>query len=215
MSNLDIQEQEELDTLKSWWREHGNRVITAITVVLFAFAAWNGWQWYQRSQAGQASGLYDALQQAATEKDTKKVRDAAGTLIAEFPRTAYAALGALVSAKVQFEAGELATAKTQLEWVTQNARDPELQGIARIRLANVLVDEKAYDAALKTLDTKFEGEFESMSVGLRADILALQGKKAEARTAYKAAIDKIDATKGAGQRERIQMKLDALGESGT
>ena len=142
-------------------------------------------------------------------------RDAAGTLIAEFPRTAYAALGALVSAKVQFEAGELATAKTQLEWVTQNARDPELQGIARIRLANVLVDEKAYDAALKTLDTKFEGEFESMSVGLRADILALQGKKAEARTAYKAAIDKIDATKGAGQRERIQMKLDALGESGT
>jgi predicted negative regulator of RcsB-dependent stress response len=215
MSNLDLQEQEELATLKGWWQEHGNRVITAVTVALFAFAAWNAWQWYQRSQATQASGLYEALQKAATDKDTKKVRDAAGSLIAEFPRTAYAALGALVSAKVQFDAGELATAKTQLEWVVQNAKDPELAAIGRIRLANVLVDEKAYDAALQTLDAKLEGELDGMAAGLRADILALQGKKAEARTAYKAAIDKIDPSKAANQRERIQMKLDALGESDT
>ena len=214
MSNLDLQEQEELAALKAWWQKWNNAIITGLSIVLFAFAAWNGWQWYQRSQAGQAAGLYDALQKAASEKDTKKTRDAAGTLIAEFPRTTYAALGALVSAKVQFDAGELATAKTQLQWVVSNAGDTELQSIARLRLANVLVDEKAYDEALKAIDGPLDREFAALAAGLKADILVAQGKKADARAAYKAALEKSDPTKDAARRERLQMKLDALGEEG-
>jgi predicted negative regulator of RcsB-dependent stress response len=44
----------------------------------------------------------------------------------------------------------------------------------------------------------------------RGDVLVAQGKKDEAISAYKAALDKAEA-KDAGQRAYIQLRLDALG----
>ena len=52
----DLQEQEQLDELKAWWKKYGNLILTVVTVVLLAFAAYNGWRWYQRSQAEASRG---------------------------------------------------------------------------------------------------------------------------------------------------------------
>lgn len=210
-SNLDLQEQEQIDELKAWWGRWGNLVLTGATLALLLVAAYNGWQWYQRSQADSAAVAYEAVQQGAQEKDRKKVRDAAGEILEKYPRTGYAPLAALVSAKVHFDSGDLKTARAQLQWVVDNAREPELQSIGRLRLANLLADEKAYDDALKVIGEKIEKPFLPLAANLKGDILVLQGKKPDARAAYKDALEKADA-KDNTLRDRVQLKLDALGD---
>jgi predicted negative regulator of RcsB-dependent stress response len=211
MSTYDLEEQEQLAELKAWWKTNGNTVLTAAIVVLLVVAAWNGWTWYQRAQAAQAGALYDTLQKAARANDAKATRDAAGAILENYPRTTYAALAALTSAKVHFQAGDLKTARAQLTWVIEHARSAQVREIARLRLANVLLDDGAPDEALKVLDDKPEPAFEALFAAGRGDILVAQKKPAEARAAYRAALDKA-GDKDAALRESLRLKLDALGE---
>jgi predicted negative regulator of RcsB-dependent stress response len=210
MATYDLEEQEQLATLKAWWKDNGNLVMTALSLVLIVFAAWQAWNYYQRNQAAQASGLYDAVQKAAAASDLKQVRESAGAILERYPRTTYAAMAALVSAKAHFQGGDLKTAHAQLAWVVENAKDEGLQDIARLRLASVMLDEKAYDDALKVLDATHGAAFDAPFLAVRGDVLVAQGKKDEARAAYKAALDKADV-KDAGLSGFIQLRLDALG----
>ena len=210
MAAYDLEEQEQLAELKAWWKEHGGTVILGATLALAAFGAWNGWMWYQRSQAAQAAVLYDALQKAARANDLKAIRDTAGAILENFPRTAYAPLAALVSAKVQFQAGDPKTARAQLEWVVEHANNDQIRSIATLRLASVLLDDKEPDAALKVLEAKPHPGFEALYAMQRGDIFASQKKRAEARAAYQAALE--NAQPGA-VRETLRLKLDALGDA--
>jgi len=211
MSAYDLEEQEQLAELKAWWKTNGNTVLGAAIAVLLAVAAWNGWSWYQRAQSAQAGALYDTLQKAARANDLKATRDAAGAILESYPRTTYAPLAALTSAKVHFQAGDLKTARAQLTWVVEHARNAQVRDIARLRLANVLLDDGAPDEALKALDAKPDPAFEALFAAQRGDILVVQKKPAEARAAYRAALDKASDKDGA-LRESLRLKLDALGE---
>jgi len=210
MATYDLEEQEQLATLKAWWKDNGNLVLTSVSLVLIAFAAWQAWNYYQRNQAAQASALYENVQKAARAGDVKQVRESAGAILEQYPRTAYAAMAALVSAKAHFQGGDLKTARAQLAWVVENAGDEGLQDIARVRLANVMLDEKAYDDGLKTLDAKHGATFDALFLATRGDVLVAQGKTEEARAAYNSALEKAD-TRDSGLRASIQLRLDALG----
>ena len=210
MAAYDLEEQEQLAALKAWWQENGGLVMTAITLVLVALAGWQGWNYYQRNQAVQASNLYSVVQKAAGEGNLKLVNENTGAILEGYPRTAYAAMAAMVSAKAHFQAGDLKTARAQLAWVTENAKDEGLQDIARLRLASVMLDEKAYDDALKALDAKHGAGFDALFLAARGDVFAAQGKKEEARSAYKSALEKA-GVKDAALRGSIQLRLDALG----
>jgi len=211
MSTYDLEEQEQIDALKTWWRQYGNLVIAVVVGVALAVSGVFGWRTYQASQAAQASGIYGELRKAAGERDVKKVRDLAGAILEQFPGSAYAPLAAFVSAKAHFESGDVKTARAQLEWVIEKARDPEYQSIARLRLANVLIDEKDYAGALKVLEAKPEPSFEWRFAETRGDIYSAEGKRSEARSAYLSAVQKTGA-RDAASRELLQLKLDALGE---
>ena len=209
MATYDLEEQEQLAALKAWWNEHGGAIILGATFVLAAVGAWNAWTWYQRSQSAQAAVLYDTLQKAARANDLKTTRETAGAILENFPRSAYAPLAALVSAKVQFQAGDLKTARAQLQWVIDHARSDEIRSIATLRLASVLLDDNEPDAALKILEAKPHPGFEALYASQRGDILATQKKRSEARAAYKTALERA----GAGPlRDALRLKLDALGE---
>ena len=162
MAAYDLEEQEQLAELKAWWKQHGNLVLGSIAAVMLLFAAWNGWRWYQRSQALEAAALYQNLQQAARMSDGKAVRDAAGGILEKYAGTAYAPLAALVSAKVNYQARDLKTARAQLQWAVDNARQEEVRAIARLRLATVLMDDNAYDEAMKIVEAKPAEVFEAL-----------------------------------------------------
>ncbi|RIX46755.1 MAG: hypothetical protein D3M94_08560 [Rhodocyclales bacterium GT-UBC] len=211
MAHYDLEEQEQIDSLKTWWKMYGNLVTGVVVVASIGVIGWQGWNWYQRSQSVQASAIYGVLEQAAAVRDAQKVKAAAGELAEKFGRTNYASLGALLAAKQSFEAGDLKTAKAQLSWAAENGKD-ELKDIARLRLAVVQLDEKAYDEALKQLDVTHAAAFDAHFQELRGDVLTAQGKKSEAKAAYKAALEKSEGKAGPG-RELLQQKLDSLGDA--
>ena len=88
----DLEEQEQLATFKAWWAKYGNLVLTAATVVLLAFAAWNGWKWYERREAAAASAIYAELGSALETNNAAKVKELAGSLIQSHGRTVHAAM---------------------------------------------------------------------------------------------------------------------------
>lgn len=211
MAHYDLEEQEQIDTLKTWWKMYGNLVTGLVMAASLAVVGWQGWNWYQGGQSAKATAIYGVLEQAAAAGDAQKVKAAAGELAEKFGRTAYASLGAMVAAKQSFDAGDLKTAKTQLIWVAENGKN-EVRDLARLRLAAVQLDEQAYDEALKQLEAAHAAAFDARFLELKGDVLTAQGKKAEARTAYKSALEKM-ADKPSASRELLQQKLDSLGEA--
>jgi predicted negative regulator of RcsB-dependent stress response len=206
----DLEEQEQLATLKAWWNQYGNLTTWVLIVALAAYSGWTAWNYYQRSQALQASQLYDELQNAASAKDGVKVQRAAGDMQARFGRTTYAQMSALAAAKSAFDAGDLKTAKAQLQWVLEHGNE-EYQSVARVRLAGILLDERAYDEALKVLAGATAPQFAGAVADRRGDILVAQNKLAEARSAYQAALAATD--KNSPGRQLIELKLEAIGGS--
>ena len=206
MAALDLQEQEQLAELKAWWDKRGNLVLSTIIIICLVIAGYNGWRYYQRSQAISAGAVFDQLQAAAAAGDKAKTRDAAGTLLASYGGSSYAPLGALIAARTLFDAGEVQTAKAQLQWVIDNSRDDELKHVARVRLAGLLLDEKQYDEGLRLLDATRPAHFDAIYLDRRGDLLLAQGKNADARTAWQDALSKAD-TKGA-LRGSLQLKIE-------
>ena len=208
----DHEEQEQLDELKAWWKEYGNLVLLGIAAVAVVIAGFQGWRQYQHGRSVAASTLFQQLEQAQTKGEHKKVIDLAGQIISGYASTPYGTFAALSSAKASFDTGDLAAAKTQLTWVMGNAKEDEVRDIARLRLATVLLDEKKYDEALKQLDAKPVEPLAALYSDLKGDVLAAQGKKAEARNAYQFALDRSEPA--SPYRSIVQLKLDALGDAG-
>lgn len=209
----DLEEQEQLATLKDWWKQYGNLVTWLLIAVLGAYSAWSGWNYYQRSQAAQAAHLYGELQKSAATGDSAQVLRIATDMESKFGGTLYAEMSALTAAKTAFEANDLNAAKAQLQWVIDNGDEEEYRAIARVRLAGILLDEKAYDEGLKLLGANFPAHFAGVVADRKGDLLAAQGKADEARAAYQLAMGKLDPQDPA--RQLIQLKLDALGGAKT
>lgn len=204
----DLEEQEQLATIKAWWDRWGNLVLTVATVVLLAIAAFNGWRWYERHEAGNAGALYEEFLGALDGTDVGRKKELAGTLIERYGRTVYAPMAALQIAKVNHEAGDLGAARAQLRWAIDKSGHAELAQIARLRLAGVLLDEKAFDEALKLLTGEVPGPMAAAYADRRGDVLMAMNKADEARAAYQEALEKADAQHPL--RAIIQLKLDAL-----
>ena len=212
-THLDLQEQEQVDQLKAFWQQYGNLITWTLTLALAGFAAWNGWNWWQREQAIKASAMFDELERAAQASDAERTGRVFADLKERFPRTVHAQQGALLAAKVQAEKGQPDAALASLTWASDNAAEDEIRTVARLRAAGLLMDKKQYDTALAQLDAAAQGknakEFEALIADRRGDVLMAQGKKDEARKAFDAAYKAMDEK--LEYRRLIDAKLTALG----
>ncbi|MFM0050231.1 tetratricopeptide repeat protein [Caballeronia grimmiae] len=203
-------EQESLESVKAWWAKWGNATTWIVLVALVVAAGFNGWNYWQRRQAAEASVLYDRLQQAVNGSDQKLVARVASDMEDKFGGTAYAQMSALSAAKSLYAAGDAAGAKAQLQWAIDHAKDDEYKQIAKLRMALILLDEKSYDAGLKLLADAPLDAFKGVVADRRGDLLAAQGKREDARAAYKTALDSLPKN-DAATRQLIEFKLDSLG----
>lgn len=204
----DLEEQEQLATIKAWWERWGNLVLTAATIVLLAVAAFNGWRWYERHEAANAGTLYEEFLIALDGKDEARRKELAGTLIERYGRTIYAPMAALQIARINHQAGDAGAARAQLRWVMDKSGHEELVLIARLRLAGVLLDEKANDEALQLVSGEVPATYAAAYADRRGDVLLAMNRAAEARAAFQEALEKADAQHPL--RAIIQLKLDAL-----
>jgi predicted negative regulator of RcsB-dependent stress response len=206
---LDLQEQEQLDALKSFWKSYGNLITWALIAALAVYAGLNGWKWWQRDQSTKAAAMFDELERSAQAGDAQRAGQIFGDLKERYPRTVYAEQGGLAAARVQFDAGQADAAKASLNWVADNAGEDEYKTVARLRLAGLLLQAKDYDAALKQLDAAKAPTFAALVADRRGDVLLAQGKADEARAAYQTAWKAMDEK--VEYRRLIDAKLTALG----
>jgi predicted negative regulator of RcsB-dependent stress response len=209
MATYDLDEQERLDELKAWWKRWGNLVMIGLAVVIAAGAGWRYWQNRTVTQSLEAAAVYEKLSQSLAANDAKGAREAGAMLIDQYKGTAYAPRAALLLAKLNVGAKDFKSAQAQLEWAASNSKEPAVKDLAHLRLAGVQLDQKQYDAALKTLSGTHSDAFAFRFHDLRGDVLLAQGKQADARAAYQAAFGKMQEDNP--YRNIVELKLDALG----
>ncbi len=210
MAALDLQEQEQVEAIKAWWKENGNLVLGVVLVAVIALGGWRFWQSYQNKQASEAATLYASFVTQLDGNDINRVNDAAAAVMGKYASTTYAAQAALAAAQANQQMRDMARAKIQLQWVIDHS-EASLKDVARLRLAAMLLDEKNYADALKQLDAAHSASADGLYADLKGDVLSAQGKNAEAKAAYQLAFDKTDAK--SMYRNLIQMKMDALGDT--
>ena len=207
----DLEEQEQLDEFKAWWKLHGQKIITLATVLVLGYLGYQGWQYYQNQQSLKASTQYENLLKLdiTDAKNLKAIQVVSAELMDKYPGTPYAGRAALTAAKANFQAKEIKSAQSQLSWAAKNAKEDAIQAMALLELASLQFEEKDYDGAIKTLSEKHTSGFDGLFADLKGDVLIAQGKLSDAKIAYKDAIDKLD------QQGRLikftQHKLEALG----
>jgi predicted negative regulator of RcsB-dependent stress response len=208
-SHLDLEEQEQLDSVKRFWSQYGNLVVGVLIVALASFSAWNGWNWWQRDQSVKAAAMFDELSRAAQAGDAERTGRIFTDLKDRYGRTAFAEQGGLLNARVQADAGQVDAAKAALEWVGANATEMEYQTVAHLRLAGLLLDAKQYDEALKQLQAATAPGFEGLVDDRRGDVLFAQGKPDEAKAAYQKSWQAMDPK--LDYRRLVEAKLVSLG----
>jgi predicted negative regulator of RcsB-dependent stress response len=202
--SYDFEEQERIAELKGWWEDNRWYVLGAVVAALLALAGYRGWQYWNASQAEDAAAMYVAVSKAQGEQRVAAV----DALVAKHPGSYYASEGQLVVARDRFDAADLPGAQKRLEWVMERGVE-EHRGVARMRLAAVLLDQKKYAEALKVLDGNKDEAFVALVADLRGDVMLAQGRIDEARAAYKLASEKADARNPV--KNIAETKLNALG----
>jgi len=206
---LDLEEQEQLDQIKHFWKTYGNLISWVLIAILGSYAAWNGYQYWQRSQAVKASALYDEVERAVASGDVARVERSLADMKDKFGSTQFAQQAALLSAKALQVQGKSDAARAALSWVAESASDPAYRDVARLRLAGVMLDAKSYDEALKQLTAEFTPAMVGLAADLRGDVLQAKGQAAEAIAAYQQAWKQL--ADSPEYRRLVQAKLNALG----
>jgi len=212
-TNLDLDEQEQLDQLKYFWARYGNLITAVITIAVVVYAGMFGWNWWQRDQAAKAAAMYDEFDKASQAADVDRSSRVFNDLKDRYGSTAYAGQAGLMAAKLQFDKGHSDQAEASLGWVADHASEPQYKAIARLRLAGILLDEKKYDEALKQLSGVDDKNFAALVDDRRGDIMMAQGNKDGAKAAYATAWQTMDPS--VDYRRLIEAKLTALGAAPT
>jgi predicted negative regulator of RcsB-dependent stress response len=209
-SHLDLEEQEQLDQIKSFWAQWGNTITALVTLVLVCFAAWNGWNYWQQRQATQAAVLFDTFEEATKQGDLALVARSLSDLQDQFPRTTLTAQAALIAAKTYFDKEKLSEAEKPLEWVVDHASDKAYVALARLRLSALAIERKDMAKAHSLVDGKSApAGFQPLFDDRLGDIALIEGKNEEAKTHFTSAYKGMDES--TEYRRLIEVKLGTLG----
>ncbi|QWD75336.1 tetratricopeptide repeat protein [Polynucleobacter sp. MWH-UH24A] len=213
---LDLEEQENLANLKSFWARYGNYIIGVITVALLVYSGMSAWKWYQRDQAADAGKLYETLINSISKNEKDKTYLAAEDLQNKYGGTSYAAMGSLVAAKVAMDSNDATKAQSYLKWTANQASDDSFRALAQLRLLGILIDQGT-EASLKEADQLLKEKavkgFEPLWIERRGDWYLVQTKIPEARTEYLKAMKAMQSDRAFPEDARglLKVKIDAVG----
>lgn len=204
-----LEEEEQVEALKRWWKANGGSIIAGIILGLAAIFGWNTWNNYQKTQAQQSSDLYTQLLDAVGKKQYDLAEGIAQRLTGEYGDTIYADFARLFQARAALDQGKPEEAKKALGMLLTQSKDGNLRHIARLRQARVLLSLGNPQDGLEVLTSKeigdpgkFAGQYEEF----KGDMYLAMGKVDEAVRAYRKAIE-------LGREHAIlEAKLNDLGQ---
>ena len=204
----DLEEQEQLDEFKAWWKKNGSMATNLVLAALVAYSAWQGYHYFQNKKSIEASTLYQTMLTTDLTK-VGEIKAQSAKLMESFDGTPYAGRAAVYAAKANFAANDSKSAKSQLEWAINNAKESAVKAIAGLQLAGILFEEKNYDEANKVLAAITDKGYEGLKANMQGDVLLAQGKQAEAKKAYATALENLDVQ--GRLHQYTQQKLESLG----
>jgi predicted negative regulator of RcsB-dependent stress response len=205
-------EEQQLEEIRHWWQEHGKTVIAGVVLGLGTVIGWTTWRNHQETTAEQLSTRYQMIVNAAEAPDYAQVRELADELIAEYPKSSYSALSALLGAHAAYTDGDAGTAERLLDWAVNNAKAFDVANVARLRLARIVSEKGELDKALELINAVDGDDFAALRLEARGDVLQAKSDRTAARSAYEEAL-KVPSLQG-DVRARLELKRDELSELG-
>ncbi|MCI0509383.1 putative negative regulator of RcsB-dependent stress response [Chromohalobacter marismortui] len=214
MAELITSEEEQLETLKRWWKEYGKAVIAGIVLAGAGIFAWYAWQDYQVSQATAASQRYQQLtllmqQPQMNAEQRQQATSMIEGLKSEHGGTLYAELAELMRARLAVDANHLESARDTLSAFIDGSEHAYLDGLARLNLARVQIALDNAEGALTTLGNDIPASLDAQVANTRGDAYVALDQPDQARQAYQ------DALALAKEQDLplfgVQLKLDNLG----
>ena len=201
---------ESKEMLSEWWHDNGKYFIAGAVLGIMAIGGWKGWGYYIEVQATEAAMQYEEMLDYIALEDEQDATQVLSTLRDKYAATTYAVFASFAMAKFKIEQGHLEEAASDLRWVVEHARHEELESLAWVRLARVLLElgqsEEAYDIVLSG---NFPRGIEELAAEVRGDYLIRQGKHEQARDVYQKAI----STSMADDYNFIMMKMEEIGST--
>jgi predicted negative regulator of RcsB-dependent stress response len=201
-----LSEKEQIEAIRTWWRENGWYLVGGAAVAAIAYFGYNQYQAYRNGQAEQAAALYLRMQETF-EDDRPGADDLLAQLASEFPDSPYTDHARLLIASESL-ISDPARAVEELRTVMTTSGDPGLAMVARLRLARVLAYQERYPEALELLTVAEAGNFSARLNELLGDIHVALGDAAAARRAYTVALTEQGAE--TLDQNLLQMKLGDL-----
>lgn len=210
----ELNDDEQLDELKGWWKRYGNSLLTVALLIAAAFLAWNAWQNYQARKVAEASNTFDQLLALTTDEaplDAPK-RDQAdklvGQLVNDHGQSLYADMARMIQARIAVDSGELDKAIAALNGEIEKGAQSYFVANARIDLARLQVERQHFEDALNTLSASIPESLASRTLEVKGDALRGLKRLDDARTAYRDAMQQADAMHM--PKYGLQLKLDDI-----
>jgi predicted negative regulator of RcsB-dependent stress response len=182
--------EEQDERAKKWLKDNGISLLIGVVLGLGAVFAYNGYKDKQKSDAEQASALYDTVLNLVKESELADIDRPVNTLKENYAKTPYAAKASLMKAR-QLSVNDLDAALKELRWVGSNAEELGLIHTARLREAKILLAQDKLEPAMALANTEPYDGFDSHYNEILADIAVRQKDYSRAKTHYQIAIDSI------------------------
>jgi predicted negative regulator of RcsB-dependent stress response len=202
-------EEEQIENLKAWAKENGPSVVFGIVIGVAVLGGWNLWKNHTAKQAAEASALYtQMLLKMDSNQPVDQYTSTIETLRSKYDNTAYAALAALVAAKLAVDQNNIDGAIKDLEWAAKHAEQPEIRITAKLRQARLFLSQGNFNQTEALLNEKYPEAYTAVVEELRGDLQVAKGNPETARQAYEKALAASDIAPYT--RQLIQNKLDQL-----
>ncbi|OOF87587.1 hypothetical protein BKG93_01265 [Rodentibacter ratti] len=200
-----IEEEQEINQLKEWWKENGKTIIVAFILGVGGMFGWRYWQTYQANQIAEASAGYDALIYAA-EQDSTAQKAKLAEFVQANSKTSYAVFALFDEAKNAVEKQDFAGAEVALQQVLTQSQDELLTSLSALRLSAVQFQLGQLDNALSTLEKVKSAGFNARKTLLAGDIQLVKGDVAAAKNSF----EQVLQTGSQLEQQAAQMKLNNL-----
>ncbi len=199
-------DQEQIETLKGWWRKNGKSILGGLFIGLGAVYGWRAWQTGVTAEAEAASAAYNEIVARLRKEKDQAADGLARDFMDAYKDSPYAIFAALTRARMAVEAADFSKAKEQLRWVMEHATLTELRAVARLRLARVLLSEGDPAGAWSLVEQGGDAAVSAAYQEIKGDIRLAQGRPEEARRYYEEAL----ASSAGIEDPALRLKLDEL-----
>ena len=200
-----IEEEQEINQLKDWWKENSKTIIVAFILGVGGMFGWRYWQAHQAEQIAQASAQYDALIYSAQQDEQAKKANIEQFVQAN-SKTAYAVFALLDEAKKATEKQDFTAAEANLNQALTQSQDEVLTSIVALRLSAVQFQLGQLDNALTTLNQVKGESFNARKAILTGDIQVAKGDKVAAKNSF----DQAQQSGSQLEQQMAKMKLNNL-----